>query len=284
MYIFNSGCIFSMNNAYIFFLLLVISICLLLLIRLKSYNESFYNLNNLRSYERKVFSQHGEDGVLLELVRRCYDDPTNKYYVEFGVETGMECNSRVLREQLGWKGLMMDGGNENLSIGLQKEFIYSSNIVDLFKKHNVPKHINVLITDIDFNDLYVLHRILQVYTADILVCEYNGTHLPHEDKVIVYKHDGMWDGYNYFGGSLLSFTKVANHYGYSLVYTDSTGTNAFFISNALLDARAEQLQLENVNNVEALYSKPTYNNGPNGGHHDDPQNRPYVTSAEVLSH
>jgi hypothetical protein len=34
------------------------------------------------------------------------------YYIEFGVEDGRECNSRLLREQHGWHGLMMDGGNE----------------------------------------------------------------------------------------------------------------------------------------------------------------------------
>lgn len=32
----------------------------------------------------------------------------------------------------------MDGGNENPAINLHKEFITSDNIVDLFKKHEVP--------------------------------------------------------------------------------------------------------------------------------------------------
>ena len=46
----------------------------------------------------------------------------------------------------------MDGGNENESIGLRKEFIQKENIVELFRKYNVPHNINVLSVDIDFND------------------------------------------------------------------------------------------------------------------------------------
>ena len=56
----------------------------------------------LESRERKVFSQQGEDGVLEAIFE--YIGTTDKYYVEFGTESGVETNTRYLLEQKGWSG------------------------------------------------------------------------------------------------------------------------------------------------------------------------------------
>jgi len=235
----------------------------------------------LDRYEKQIYSQNGEDGITEVLLKILYkNDVNNKYFVEFGVENGMECNTRILREKYGWRGLMMDGSNQNDDINLQKEFIHRGNIVDLFKKYRVPTHINYLCVDIDSNDFYCVDEILKSYTTDILVCEYNGTHLPHEDKVIKYRNDFMWDGSNYFGTSLLAITKLCNKHGYSLVYCDNRGVNSFFVRNKILDNLT--LTFENVNNVEKLYNKPQYSIGPNGGHPDDHLKRAYITSEEAV--
>jgi len=44
----------------------------------------------------------GEDGII-EAAFRCLQT-TDKYYVEFGVEDGSECTTRLLRERKGWTG------------------------------------------------------------------------------------------------------------------------------------------------------------------------------------
>lgn len=224
--------------------------------------------------EHRIYSQNGEDGITEFLVNTI--DCKNKYYVEFGVENGMECNTRILREKYKWKGLLMDGSNQNDDINLKKEFINRENIVQLFEKYQVPKHINYLCVDIDSNDFYCLNEILKNYTVDIIVCEYNATHLPHEDKVIKYKNDFMWDGSNYYGASLLSITKLCNSFGYSLVYCDSQGVNAFFVRDDV------DFDFENKNDVEKLYNKPKFSIGPNGGHPEDFLNRTYLTYEEAL--
>ena len=53
---------------------------------------------------RKVFSQNEEDGALEAVFD--YVTTTDKVYVEFGVESCVECNSRYLRlaEYLGEPG------------------------------------------------------------------------------------------------------------------------------------------------------------------------------------
>ena len=69
---------------------------------------------DLSVFEKRIFSQNGEDGITMKLLELMYTgDNDNKYYVEFGVESGRECNTKILRDKYKWKGLQMDGGHEN---------------------------------------------------------------------------------------------------------------------------------------------------------------------------
>ena len=236
---------------------------------------------NLNNHEKRVYSQNGEDGILLKLVELLYDDNSDKKYVELGVQDGKECNTRILREQFSWCGLQIDGSHENKEINLRKEFITKENVTTLLEKYNVPNHIDCLSIDIDFNDFYCLREILQKYTCDIVICEYNATHLPHEDKVVPYISDMIWEGYqtNYFGVSLLALSRLCELHGYTLVCCDSMGVNAFFVRNELLKRYPGCIL--NCGDVEKLYQKPKYGIGPNGGHHHDPHNRKYMSSTQV---
>ena len=59
----------------------------------------------LEHYAFKVFSEHGEDGILQEIFRRI--GTTNKRFVEFGVTDGLECNTHFFL-YLGWRGLWIE--------------------------------------------------------------------------------------------------------------------------------------------------------------------------------
>jgi hypothetical protein len=237
---------------------------------------------DLSLFENKIFSQNGEDGVTMKLVELIYrGNNYNKGYLEFGVENGMECNTRILREKYGWRGLQMDGSNENNSINLRKEFITKENVVELFKKYNVPQKINVLSVDIDFNDFYCLKEILANYQCDIIICEYNATHLPTEDKIVVYDKNGRWDGSNYFGVSLLSLDKLGKKYNYSLIYCNKNGVNCFLVHNDII--KNNNLQFKNLGDIEKIYKPAGYSSGPNGGHPQDPYNRQYISFDEAIN-
>ena len=55
---------------------------------------------NLEDYEKKVFSQNGEDGITIKLIDMIYGEFKNfRNFVEFGVEDGVQCNTRILREK-----------------------------------------------------------------------------------------------------------------------------------------------------------------------------------------
>ena len=220
--------------------------------------------------ENKIYSQNGEDGVTTYLLQHLFKDDSKYFYVEFGVEDGTECNTRMLRDLPNWSGLLMDGSHENKSINLNKEFITKDNIVSLLNKYNVPKHINLLSVDIDYNDFYVLHEILKYYTCDVIICEYNSIHKPSEDKVVIYSADTMWDGTNYFGSSLLALQKLCKNYGYELFYCDKNGVNAFFVKSDYGLGR----------DIYEVYMPPGWGNG--AGHPKDDKERTYVSSQEAM--
>src|SRR6476619_6608819 len=62
---------------------------------------------NLSDFERKVYSQNGEDG-LLEKAFEVLGILTEGTFVEFGIETKNEYNARYFKEKFGWNGILID--------------------------------------------------------------------------------------------------------------------------------------------------------------------------------
>jgi hypothetical protein len=61
-------------------------------------------------YERKIYSQRGEDGILAEIFRRIGTGGT--FFVEFGAGDGSENNTAWLLEN-GWSGVWIEGDPSN---------------------------------------------------------------------------------------------------------------------------------------------------------------------------
>ena len=60
----------------------------------------------LLRYGFKTYSQSDEDGIIQEIFKRI--GTNNLIFVEFGVESGVECNSVKLLVE-GWRGLWLEG-------------------------------------------------------------------------------------------------------------------------------------------------------------------------------
>jgi hypothetical protein len=226
-------------------------------------------------HERCIYSQNGEDGITMLLFKKL--GFFNGFYVEFGTEDGSQCNSRILREACKCTGLLMDGSHENPEINLKKEFLTAENIVSLFEKHDVPMRFDYLSIDLDFNDWYIAKAILDAfYRPRVIVVEYNGFHNWDEDKIVVYNPTYMWDGSNYASASLLAYFNLMKKFGYSLIYCERKGINAFFVLDELVPMLDDVFPF--VGSIEKIYkvseSKPTITR--------DPLNRPYVSSADFL--
>ena len=102
----------------------------------------------INKHEFRLYSQNGEDGILLWLFSRI--GTTSKKFVEFGMGTGRECISSNLVLNMGWKGYFMDGSDENVAdanlffklmmpweefakLQIEKKFISKENIKEILK-------------------------------------------------------------------------------------------------------------------------------------------------------
>ena len=198
--------------------------------------------NAINGYERKVFSQNGEDGILGEIFRRLGTD--KPYFVEFGVEDGLECNTAYLSRRKEWDGLMIEGDpdkhqrlNDNYRAfpGVRREhaFITRENIDDIFQRCGVPVEFDLLSIDIDGNDYWVWEA-LGAFRPRVVTIEFNGTRPPPERWVMAYNPTHRWNEDGYMGASLASLEGLGTRLGYALIGTDEKGVNAFFVRNDVL--------------------------------------------------
>jgi hypothetical protein len=199
--------------------------------------------SDLRNFERKVYSQYGEDGAIEEIFRRLGEG--TKLAVEFGIENGTECNTRHLIENRGWSAVLIDGSREYVASASQlyagkpvqvlERFITVENILGIFAEARVPSEFDLLSIDVDGNDLWLWEQVLTAYRPRVVVIEYNGRWMPPVEWAMPYNPSHSWDGSVYFGASLQSLTNVGRNGGYQLVGCSSVGLNAFFVREDLVD-------------------------------------------------
>lgn len=191
-------------------------------------NPKYLNSKRITHYGKSAFSQNGEDGLIKEIFNRI--DTTNKYFVEFGVENGLECNTTFLLLN-GWKGLWIEADKKSCS-EIQENFN------DEFE---IPKSPDLLSIDIDSTDYWV-RKAIKKYTPRVLIMEYNDTYFP--PTVWIQKKDKATgkEGINY-GASLQALHDLNKNMGYTLIGCDFNGVNAFFIRN---DCYSEELFEKNT--------------------------------------
>jgi hypothetical protein len=213
------------------------------------------SLDDLGNRELKICSQNGEDGVVEAIFETI--GTTNRYFVEFGVEDATECNTAALLAR-GWQGLMMDAAGicRNPLATVRRAIVTAENVNALFRHFGVPDEFDLLSIDIDGNDFWVWREI--AFRPRVLVVEYNASMGPSERRAIVYEPWFCFRGTDYFGASLAAFVELGRQRGYTLVYCERTGVNAFFIADEALPRGYQPPE------TEALYRPPNYLNRGQG--------------------
>jgi hypothetical protein len=196
----------------------------------------------LSDAEFKVFSQWGEDGIIQFLISRV--PITNEIFVEFGVETYQESNTRFLLVNNNWKGLIIDSNSACIKkiqendlywrhdLTALNAFITKDNINRLIKDSGIVGDIGLLSIDVDGND-YWIWKAIDVISPRIVICEYNSPFGYREAVTIPYdeKFDRTLSHYSnlYYGASLRALCILARKKGYVFVGSNKAGCNAFFI-------------------------------------------------------
>jgi hypothetical protein len=217
--------------------------------RLETRQTAAGKTQNLADYEFRVFSQWGEDGIIQYLIRNVVI--AEKTFIEFGVETYREANTRFLLMHDNWRGLIIDGGRENIdsvkaedlywryNLTAVHAFITPSKINELFISNGVSGPIGILSIDIDGMDYWVWKNISSVSPA-IVVAEYNARFGP--DRSVTMPLDENFTRASahysmiYYGASLAALVKLGAEKGYAFVGCNSNGNNAFFVREDLMPA------------------------------------------------
>ena len=194
---------------------------------------------DLARYERSVFSQFGEDGVIEKIFEII--EPTQRFCVEFGASDGVKfSNMRNLILNHGWKSFQIEGDPKRAArlaenyedfpgVTTLEAWVWPGNIEILFEEHGVPTDLDFLVIDIDSNDYYVW-RAIQSFRPKVVMIEANGQFPPPEKRVVEFHPMNYWDGTVYTGASLQSLYELGKKKGYELIHHMTTGANAFFVA------------------------------------------------------
>lgn len=192
-------------------------------------------MKNLKDYKKNIFSQHGEDGVIEEILKRLQG--LNDYqYCEFGAWDGMYLsNTCALIKKNECKALLIEPNKKKYQ-ELCKNFpsnkiIKLNNFVEVDGKNSLDNllqnnkfnlNFDFLSIDVDSIDYYIFES-LNIYKPKIICIEYNPT-IPNEITFIQDNSSSVNQG-----ASAKALIELANKKKYSPVC--ATETNLFFVHN-----------------------------------------------------
>lgn len=199
-------------------------------------------LRSLCDAEFRVSSQWGEDGIIEWLVHQLGEIPET--FIEFGVENYRESNTRFLLQHRNWRGLVIDGSDDNIDfirrdpvswrhdLTAIASFITRQNINSIISDASFGGELGILSIDIDGVDYWVWEAI-DCVNPQIVIVEYNSAFGDIFPLTVPYTPDFVRiDAHRsnlYYGLSIRAATHLAGKRGYTLVGTNRMGSNAFFV-------------------------------------------------------
>ncbi len=188
----------------------------------------------------KVYSQNHEDGMIAEVFARI--GTSQRRFIEFGVEEGLECNSTYLVLQ-GWSGAWIEGSAQSAAAAARHFAGYAVKIVNsyitvenadaLIAELAGEGELDMLSIDIDTIDYWIWDTIKTIKPR-LVVIEYNAALPPHVRKTVAHDPGMVWDGSNFSGASLGALEALGRSKGYMLVGCSLAGVNAFFVRDDLV--------------------------------------------------
>ena len=166
------------------------------------------------------FTYHGEDGILLYLLRQIKDVPN--VFVDIGAGDCIKSNCANLAVHYGWDGVFIDKNDKQIAIG--KRFYHTM----IVRGRDMGGEIGLLSIDVDGNDYWIWEAI-KVIKPRIVVIEAKvefGTRnviVPYGD----HNHYSVDKMYN--GASVEAIRKLGKMKGYKMAGSNRQGYNLFFV-------------------------------------------------------
>ena len=200
--------------------------------------------NDLAEYARNVHSQNGEDGILLEIIRRIEQNFgifVNPKCVEFGAWDGKHLsNTYNLIDQYHWQSILIESDpkkfktlNQSISsenctkINCLVELEGSNSLDQILLRNDFPSDFELLSIDIDGLDYWILES-LEFAKPKITVIEYNPSIPAHLDFIQPKNFKVQ------VGSSAYSLNRLASQKGY--VLAAKTRTNLIFVRELYAEA------------------------------------------------
>ena len=192
----------------------------------------------LTRHELGAFSQNGEDGVLVEILRRLGN--TQGTFVEIG-DSSHEANCVFLCDVLSWGGAFVDADpaeharlqrkyRHRPDVATVRAMVTAENVETLLRDAGSTDP-TVLSIDIDGNDYWVWEA-LTAPAPPVVVIEHNASIDPRRPLVQAPTREA-WDGSDHYGASLEALRRLGARKGYRLVHIELTGNNVFFVRESL---------------------------------------------------
>lgn len=208
----------------------------------------------------RTFSQNDEDGILQEIFGRI--GITHRTFVEFGVQDGLQTNTRLLLYQ-GWRGLWIEADSKahrkmgqtfaaeiaGAQLQVTQAFVTADNISGLIESAQLGE-LDLLSIDVDGNDYWIWKAL--ALRPRVVAIEYNAKFRPPTKWVMEYNANHRWNYTDYHGASLESLNTLARQKEYTLVGCCLAGVNAFFVRDDLVREHFE------APDVAKLYNPPRY--------------------------
>ena len=218
----------------------------------------------LQKYKKNVYSQNGEDGIILEILKRLkLNLKKNRWCCEFGAWDGIHgSNTFNLVKNLNYNAIYIEGEKNKYKdllntskrfkkiIPFNKFVDYKKNSLNsldkILKKTKITKDFDILSIDIDSFDLAVW-KSLRKYRPKIVIIEINSGLLPGIKQV---------HGNGKIGNSFTSTMEYAQKNKYQLVC--HTG-NCIFIDKKYSKKLRINKKFLNNKNVELLFDRSWFN-------------------------
>jgi hypothetical protein len=183
--------------------------------------------NNLNQYQKNIYSQFGEDGIIEEVLARIGQKITlDNWCVEFGAWDGVYLsNTCSLIKSKNYSAVLIEGDPkkvEQLAVNLPQENVHKvckfvhfdgdSTLEKILFKTPLPKEFDFLSIDIDGVDYYILEG-LNEYRPKVICIEFNPS-IPNQVDFVQAKDFSIKQG-----SSAKAIKRLANSKGYQLVAT-----------------------------------------------------------------